>query len=52
LKLYRNLGRMEQGRDLRPWLYRVMVNVCHDLRRHGVQEELNENQAADAPGPV
>ena len=50
LKLYRNLGRMEPGRDLRPWLYRVTVNVCHDLR-HGGHEELDENQAADKPDP-
>jgi len=51
LKLYRNLGRMEPGRDPRPWLYRVTVNVCHDLQRHRGQEELDENQAADKPDP-
>jgi RNA polymerase sigma-70 factor (ECF subfamily) len=32
LKLYRNLARVECER-LSGWLYRVTVNVCHDLRR-------------------
>lgn len=32
LKLYRNRSRVEAGREA-PWLYRVTVNACHDLRR-------------------
>jgi len=32
LRLYRNLGKMEAG-NLAAWLYRVTVNVCHDVRR-------------------
>jgi len=32
LRLYRNLGRLETG-NLAAWLYRVTVNVCHDVRR-------------------
>ncbi len=31
-RLYRNLGKVE-SRSLSSWLYRVTVNVCHDLRR-------------------
>ena len=33
LKLYRNLGKVQAGAGLTGWLYRVTVNVCHDLRR-------------------
>ena len=33
LKLHRNLGKLERTDDFRSWLYRVTVNVCHDLRR-------------------
>jgi RNA polymerase sigma-70 factor (ECF subfamily) len=33
LKLYRNLGRVESAGGVSSWLYRVTVNVCHDLRR-------------------
>ncbi len=33
LKLHRSFGRFNQERDLLPWLYRITVNVCYDLRR-------------------
>ena len=33
LRLYRHLHRVDPQRPLLPWLYRVTVNVCHDLRR-------------------
>jgi RNA polymerase sigma-70 factor (ECF subfamily) len=33
LRLHRYLHRFDVARDLGPWLYRVVVNVCHDLRR-------------------
>lgn len=33
LRLYRNLGKLEHEQAMAGWLYRVTVNVCHDLRR-------------------
>jgi RNA polymerase sigma factor (sigma-70 family) len=33
LRLYRNLNRVEASSNLLGWLYRVTVNVCHDVRR-------------------
>jgi RNA polymerase sigma-70 factor (ECF subfamily) len=38
LKLYRNLGKLEQAGNLTGWLYRVTVNVCHDSRRRRPDE--------------
>ena len=34
LKLYRGLGQVASS-NLPGWLYRVTVNVCHDMRRRG-----------------
>jgi RNA polymerase sigma-70 factor (ECF subfamily) len=33
LRLYRSLGRIEAGKSLAAWLYRVTVNVCCSLLR-------------------
>lgn len=33
LRLYRNLGKVEAETNLAGWLYRVTVNVCHDVGR-------------------
>jgi RNA polymerase sigma-70 factor (ECF subfamily) len=33
LRVYKNLGRIRQDRDLFAWLYRVSVNVCRDIAR-------------------
>jgi RNA polymerase sigma-70 factor, ECF subfamily len=33
LRLYRNLEKLSGERVIAAWLYRVTVNVCHDLRR-------------------
>lgn len=33
LRLYRYLDRFDETRAMLPWLYRLTVNVCHDLRR-------------------
>jgi len=33
LRLYRNLSKVESNAAFSSWLYRVTVNICHDLRR-------------------
>jgi RNA polymerase sigma-70 factor (ECF subfamily) len=33
LKLFRNLGKLERADNIPAWLYRVTVNVCHDVGR-------------------
>lgn len=38
LKLYRNLGKVTSEDAISRWLYRVTVNVCHDLRRRPGRE--------------
>jgi RNA polymerase sigma-70 factor (ECF subfamily) len=50
LKLYRNLGKVEAGAALPAWLYRVTVNVCHDLRRRR-PALLPVEDAGDVPAP-
>jgi RNA polymerase sigma-70 factor (ECF subfamily) len=39
LRLHRYLGRFDEGRELAPWLYRMVVNVCRDLERRGSPEK-------------
>src|ERR1017187_1255235 len=33
LRLYRNLGKVDAVQNVPGWLYRVTVNVCHDMTR-------------------
>ena len=33
LRLHGKLGKFQEEKDLAPWLYRMTVNLCHDLRR-------------------
>ena len=33
LRMHKYLGQFDEERELGPWLYRMVVNVCHDLRR-------------------
>ena len=48
LKLHRNLGKLERAGNLTGWLYRVTVNVCHDLR-HRRPIEASGEDAGEAP---
>jgi len=54
LKLHRFAKKFDETRDPRPWLYRMTVNVCHDLRRKrklDVALEDAEEPVASAPTP-
>ncbi len=33
VRLHRSLGRFDEEKELGPWLYRVTVNLCRDIRR-------------------
>ena len=44
LKLYRNLRVFGSIAEIRPWLYRVTVNVCHDLARKRGLLAVEENR--------
>jgi RNA polymerase sigma-70 factor (ECF subfamily) len=53
LKLFRNLGKLERADNIAAWLYRVTVNVCHDVGRKrrptASVEEAEAVAAADPP---
>jgi len=51
LRLYRNLSRLKESEEPAPWLYRVTVNVCHDLRRKRPAEGEKIDRAADEADP-
>jgi RNA polymerase sigma-70 factor, ECF subfamily len=42
LRFYRNLGKLQNATNVSGWLYKVTVNVCHDLRRRRPAEALVE----------
>ena len=53
-KLHRSLARFDDERDLGPWLYRVTVNVCRDVRRRSRGEvafESGLDVASEATDP-
>jgi RNA polymerase sigma-70 factor, ECF subfamily len=53
LRLHRYLRRFDESRELGPWLYRVVVNVCHDLARRqptGMHVTLDELKPSEFPG--
>ena len=42
LRVYKYLGRFKQDQDFFAWLYRITVNVCHDIAR---KRQLHSGQA-------
>jgi RNA polymerase sigma-70 factor (ECF subfamily) len=47
LRMFRYLGRFDETREMGPWLYRVVVNVCRDIGRSSGSARLVP--LADAP---
>lgn len=33
IRLHRSLSKVDAGRGILPWIYRMTINVCHDFRR-------------------
>jgi len=51
LRLYRNLGKVEAAGSFPGWLYRVTVNVCHDMgRKRTANVPMDEVPDLPAPG--
>jgi RNA polymerase sigma-70 factor, ECF subfamily len=48
LRLHRHLARVDESRELGPWLYRVVVNVCRDISRRQRFEQAMELSTAEA----
>jgi len=52
LRFFRYLRRFDETRELGPWLYRLVVNVCHDLGRRRSRHRfvpLEESGEVEAP---
>lgn len=47
-RLHGSLGRFQQEQDFAPWLYRMTVNICHDIRRRRKQE-ISLDNAMEVP---
>lgn len=52
LRLHRNLKHFQQEQEFTPWLYRMTVNICHDVRRRRKREiPLEDGMEAPAMSP-
>jgi RNA polymerase sigma-70 factor (ECF subfamily) len=55
LRLYKYLARFDETRSLAPWLYRMTVNVCHDVAKTRARSgfvPLENNLLEHMPGPA
>ena len=50
LRLYKNLGSLDEERGYEPWLYRVTVNVCRDIARSR-RRSIGLAEIPDPPSP-
>ena len=48
LRLHRNLKHFQQEQEFAPWLYRMTVNICHDVRRRR-KKEISLEDAMEPP---
>jgi RNA polymerase sigma-70 factor, ECF subfamily len=47
LRLHRHLDRVDESRELGPWLYRVVVNVCRDMSKRSGARVLALDEARE-----
>ncbi|HEX6738079.1 MAG TPA: sigma-70 family RNA polymerase sigma factor, partial [Vicinamibacteria bacterium] len=52
LRLHKYLRRFDEERELAPWLYRMVVNVCHDLRRAGSRDGVGLDEVDEPADPA
>jgi len=53
LRVYRHLRTFDPAQDFSGWLYRIVVNVCHDLgRQRGRRRQLTSLEAESELGKV
>jgi RNA polymerase sigma-70 factor (ECF subfamily) len=55
LRLYKSMNRLPDIQEIKPWLYRVTVNVCNDMhrarRRRGWEPLSGDEPASSQPDP-
>ena len=47
LQVYRRLGRFEGRSSLKTWIYRIVVNQCHNRRRFWLRRGRDKEEALD-----
>jgi len=51
LRVFRHLGRFDERRDFRGWLFRIAVNVCRDHRKKRTRIFVGLEEAGDVACP-